>query len=150
MEWIILMALIRPGIPSNMPTYTKQTNNVVIFWQKGKEKEIEMELSLQGRCCTEGHRTSPRCTETWHCHGPHWLSRWFSYHALAIASTKIIRIHQIEIKTLLLLQSMSLHILSFLQNVVQVKCNTLMSLDWEACKTPSTAFTSGPLIWSRR
>lgn len=58
--------------------------------------------------------------------------------------------HQIEIKTLLLLQSISLHFLSFLQNVVQVKCNTLMSLDWEACKTPSTAFTSGPLIWSRR
>lgn len=54
--------------------------------------------------------------------------------------------NQIEIKTLLLLQSISLHFLSFLQNVVQVKCNTLMSLDWEACKTPSTAFTSGPLI----
>lgn len=133
----------------------KTNQQCCYFWAERKREEdgfgtIKSELSLQGRCCTEGHRTSPRCIETWHCHGPHWLSRWFSYHALAIASTKIIRIHQIEIKTLLLLQSISLHFLSFLQNVVQVKCNTLMSLDWEACKTPSTAFTSGPLIWSRR
>lgn len=133
-----------------------KTNQQCCYFLAERKREedgngkIKSELSLQDRCCTEGHRTSPRCTETWHCHGPHWLSRWFSYHALAIASTKIIRIHQIEIKTLLLLQSISLHFLSFLQNVVQVKCNTLMSLDWEACKTPSTAFTSGPLIWSRR
>lgn len=61
MEWIILMALIRPGIPSNMPTYTKQTNNVVIFWQKGKEKKMEMEKS--NRSCPYRIAVVQRVTE---------------------------------------------------------------------------------------